>query len=87
MAADPDPLVEEIVRARRDRRPLVIGAAVGIIAGVALGMGFMLGALGSAAQGAGGDRNHAALAFFIGPPIITIAIGYAVMMIRMRRRS
>ena len=84
--ADPDPLVEEIVRARRERRPLVVGAVIGIIAGVALGMGFTLGALGSAAEGASGGRNHAALVFFIGPPIVTMAIGYAVVAVRRRRR-
>lgn len=78
-----DPLVDEIVRTRRDRLPLVIAAVVGIIAGVALGMGYTLGALGSAANGA---RNPAALIFFIGPPIITMSIGYAVHVLRRRRR-
>jgi CHASE2 domain-containing sensor protein len=79
--SDPDPLVEEIVRARRDRRPLVIGAAIGIIAGLALGMAMFLGALG-------GDRsrNHAALAFFVTPLIVSMAVGYSVYRWRTRRR-
>ena len=84
--ADPDPLVEEIVRARRDRRPLVIAAVVGIIAGAALGMGFTLGALGSASEGTHGFHTPAALLFFIGPPIVSMTIGYAAVALRRRRR-
>jgi len=84
--ADSDPLVEEIVRARRDRRPLVIAAVIGIVAGAALGMGFTLGALGSAAEGTHGVHRTAALLFFIGPPIVSMAIGYAAVALRRRRR-
>lgn len=79
--SDPDPLVEEILRARRDRRPLVIAAAVGIIVGVALGMAMVLGALGSERS-----RNHAALAFFVSPLIISMALGYGAYRWRIRRR-
>ena len=80
--SDPDPLVEEILRARRDRRPLVIAAAIGIITGVALGMAMFLGALG-------GDRsrNHAAILFFVTPLIVSMALGYGVYRWRIRRRS
>ncbi len=79
--SDPDPLVEEMVRARRDRRPLVIAAAIGILLGVALGMAMVLGAIG-------GDRsqNHAALAFFVTPLVVSMALGYAVYRWRIRRR-
>lgn len=79
--SDPDPLVEESVRARRDRRPLVIAAAIGIMLGVALGMAMFLGALG-------GDRsrNHAALAFFVTLLIVCMAVGYSVYRWRIRRR-
>jgi hypothetical protein len=84
--ADSDPLVEEIVRARRDRRPLVIAAVIGIVTGAALGMGFTLGALGSASQGTHGLHDPAALLFFIGPPIVSVAIGYAMVVLRRRRR-
>ena len=79
--SDPDPLVEEMIRARRDRRPLVIAAAIGIMLGVALGMAMFLGALG-------GDRsrNHAALAFFVTPLVVSMAVGYGVYRWRTRRR-
>lgn len=79
--SDPDPLVEEMVRAGRDRRPLVIAAALGIMLGVALGMTMFLGALG-------GDRsrNHATLAFFVTPMIVCMAVGYGVYRWRIRRR-
>lgn len=79
--SDPDPLVEEILRARRDRRPLVIAAAIGIIVGVALGMAMFLGALGGERS-----RNHAALAFFVSPLILSMAVGYGVYRWRIRRR-
>ena len=79
--SDPDPLVEEIVRARRDRLPLVVAAAVGILLGVVLGMSSFLGALA-------GDRSrhHAALAFFVSPLIVSMAIGYGLYRWRIRRR-
>lgn len=79
--SDPDPLVDEIVRARRDRRPLVIAAAIGITLGAALGMAMFLGAVG-------GDRsrNHAALAFFVAPLLVCLAIGYGMHRWRTRRR-
>lgn len=81
--SDPDPLVEEMVRARRDRLPLVIAAAVGIVLGVALAMATFLGALDR------GDshhtRNHAAFAFF-GPLIVCMALGFVVYRVRARRR-
>lgn len=81
--SDPDPLVEEMVRARRDRLPLVIAVSLGIVLGVALAMATFLGALD------GGDRyhtrNHAAFAFF-GPLIGCMAIGYVVYRVRTRRR-
>ncbi len=78
---DADPLVEEMLRARRDRRPLVIAAAIGITLGVALGMAMLLGALGS-------DRsqNLAALAFFVAPLLVSMTIGYGVYRWRTRRR-
>ncbi len=79
--SDPDPLVEEMVRARRDRRPLLVAAALGIVLGVALGMAMFLGALG-------GDRsrNHAALAYFVTPIFVSMGIGYGVYRWRIRRR-
>lgn len=79
--SDPDPLVEEIVRARRDRRPLVIAVAIGIMLGVAAGMAMLLGAID-------GDRsrNHAALAFFVMPLVVCMAVGYSIYRWRMRRR-
>lgn len=83
--ADPDPLVEELVRARRDRRVLVVAAVIGIIAGVALGMAMFLGALGSAVEGAE-QSNHDALAFFLVPLIVSMAVGYVVYRWRSARR-
>lgn len=72
MGTDPDPLVEELVRARRDRLVLAYFIAVGIVASVVLGVGSSLGALG------GEDvRNHGALAYFVVPLAASIAFGYA----------
>ena len=79
--SDPDPLVEEIVRARRDRRPLVIAVAIGITVGVGLGMWTLLGAVG-----ADRPRNHAALGYFVTPLIVSIAIGYVAYRWRTARR-
>ncbi len=71
------------MRARRDRLPLVIAAAVGIVLGVALAMATFLGALDR------GDtyhtRNHAAFAVF-GPLLGCMAIGFVVHRLRSRRR-
>jgi hypothetical protein len=83
---DQDPLVGEIQRERRERRVIVIAAAVGIITGVVAGMAFMLGALGEAAHDARGFRSHGALVFFVGPPLLSMGVGYAIFMIRRRRR-
>ena len=79
--SDPDPLVEEMVRARRDRRPLVIAAAIGIVVGVVLGMAMLLSTLG-------GDRsrNHAALASFLTPMLVSMTVGYGIYRWRSRRR-
>jgi hypothetical protein len=82
----PDPLVDEIRRDRRDRRVLVIAAAIGIIAGTVIGMAFVLGAVGHAA---GGDRwfhDHDVLLFIVGPPLVSMAIGYAIYALKRRRR-
>jgi hypothetical protein len=83
-----DPLVGEIQREGRERRVLVIAAAIGIIAGVVLGMAFMLGALGEAQHtGSRGFLSHGALVFFVGPPLLSMAVGYAIFALRKRRRS
>jgi high-affinity Fe2+/Pb2+ permease len=80
-----DPLVGELQRERRDRQPLVVAAVVGIIAGVVLGMAFTLGGLGEAAQSTRSFGSHGALVFFIGPPAISMALGYAMFSRRRRR--
>ncbi len=81
MGADPDPLVEELVRARHDRQVLAIAVGIGIVASVLLGTFSALGALG-------GDtaHNHAALAYFVLPLAASIGIGYALYWLRRRRR-
>ncbi|MEO7091875.1 MAG: hypothetical protein ABI175_01410 [Polyangiales bacterium] len=81
MGADPDPLVEELVRARHDRQILAVTVGVGIVASVVLGVFFALGALG-------GDRarNHAALAYFTLPLVFSIGVGYGLYWLRRRRR-
>jgi hypothetical protein len=81
--SEPDPLVEEILRARRERLPVVIGAALGIVLGVALAMATFLGAL----AGASGSHahDHAALAWF-GSLIACPAIGVLIYQRRTRRR-
>ena len=56
---------------------LVVASVVGIIAGVATGMGFVLGAFGSSWSPIGA-RNPGLLIFFIGPPAACMAIGYAI---------
>ena len=80
MGADPDPLVEELVRARHDRQILAVAVGVGIVCSVVLGVFAALGALG-------GDRarNHAALAYFVLPLVASIGIGYGLYWLRRRR--
>ena len=82
VGADPDPLVEELVRARHDRQVLAVAVGVGIVASVVLGIFFSLGAIG-------GDRprNHAALAFFVLPLVASIGIGYGLYWLRRRRKT
>ncbi len=87
MAVDPDPLIEEIVRARRDRLVLVIAAVIGIVVGAVLGMGFTLGAFGSAVDGARHPRSPAALLFFVAPLAVTMPVGYLVYLAIRRRRG
>ena len=78
---DPDPLVEELVRARRDRRVLVVCVAIGIVLSVVLGLGASLGALV-------GTRTYApaTLALFVGPLALSTGLGYALYRRRVRRR-
>lgn len=83
--APPDPLVGELGRERRHRLVLVVAAASGIITGAAAGTAFSLGAFGDAARGAVGPRNPAALIFFIGPPAVCMALGYAIFALLRRR--
>jgi hypothetical protein len=86
-APDPDPLVGEIQRERRDRRVLVIAAAIGIISGAVVGMAFMLGAIDDAGEATGGLlHGHGALLGILGPPVLCMAIGYAIFALRRRRR-
>ena len=80
---EPDPLVAEIVRERRDRRVLVVAAAIGIIASAIVGMAVVLGAIGGAAYHA---RGHALLIFVLGPPLVSMAIGHAIFALRRRGR-
>lgn len=81
MEDNQDPLVGEIQREGRERRVLVIAAAIGIVAGVVLGMVYMLGAIGHAR-----NQGSLPLVFFVGPPILSMAIGYAIFVARKRRR-
>jgi hypothetical protein len=82
----PDPLIGELHRERRHRQVIVVSAVIGIISGVAVGMGFVLGAFGDAARAPIGPRSPALLVFFIGPPIVCMAIGYAIYALLSRRR-
>ena len=86
MEDNQDPLVGEIQREGRERRVLVIAAPIGIITGVVLGMAFMLGALGEAQNEGRGFLSHGPLVFFVGPPLVSMAIGYAIFAHRKRRR-
>ena len=81
MGADPDPLVEELLCARRDRQVLAVTVGVGIIASVILGLGSSLGALG-------GEQTHnqGALAYFTLPLAASLGIGYGLFWLRGRRR-
>ena len=74
----PDPLIAELHRELRHRRVLVVAAVIGILSGAATGIGFVLGAFGKTAMGPIGARNPGLLVFFIGPPAVCMAIGYAI---------
>jgi hypothetical protein len=85
--SDPDPLVGEIERDRRDRRVLVVAAAIGIISGTVVGLAFLLGAIDAAASPTGGFfARHDALFCILGPPVISFAAGYAIFAARRRHR-
>ena len=79
--ADPDRLVEELVRARHDRQVLAVAVGIGIVLSVVLGVGSTLGALGGEHY-----RNHGALAYFVVPLVLSIGVGYALYSLRRRRR-
>ena len=82
MGPEDDPLVEELVRARRDRQVIAIAVAIGIVFSTVLGMGAALGALGGATP-----RNHGALAYFVIPLALSIGVGYGHDWWRRRRRK
>lgn len=82
----PDPLIGELHREQRHRRVLVVAAVIGIVSGVATGMGFVLGAMGDAARAPIGPRSPGLLVFFVGPPIVCMAIGYVIFALLRRRR-
>jgi Kef-type K+ transport system membrane component KefB len=82
----PDLLVGEIERARRDRRVLVIAAAIGIVSAAVMAMVFILGVLGEATANTQRGDRQGALALVIASPIVSMAIGYAVYVARRRRR-
>lgn len=82
MGPDADPLVEELVRARRDRQVIAIAVAVGIVLSTVLGIGAAMGALGGREA-----RGHGALAYFVVPLAVSIAVGHGVDWLRRRRRS
>jgi hypothetical protein len=81
----PDPLISEIRREQRHRLVIVVAAVVGIISGVATGMASVLGAL-SVTRAPNGLRSPGLLVFFVGPPILCMAIGYAIFALLRRRR-
>ena len=80
--ADPDPLVEELVLARRDRQVLAVAVGIGIGLSVVLGVGSTLGALGGEQA-----RNHGALAYFVVPLVASTGVGYGLYWLRRRRRG
>lgn len=80
MGTDPDPLVEELLRARRDRQVLAVAVGVGIVISVLLGLGSTLGSIGGAQA-----RNHGTLAYFVVPLLASIGVGYALYWLRRRR--
>lgn len=83
MGVEPDPLVEEMLRARRHRRILVVAAAIGIVVGVTLAMGVFLGAMGSAVDGAA--RGSAAVGYLVVPVAACLTTGYVIYARRRRR--
>lgn len=82
-----DPLVGELRRDSRDRRVLAISAAIGIVAGAVLGMIFIVGAVTEATQSARGFFRHRAILVVLGAPLASLAIGYAIYRLRVRRRG
>lgn len=87
-AERPDPLVGEIQRERRDRRVLVLAAVIGIVSGTVVGMAFLLGAIDDPAAPAHGFfADHDAVFCILGPPVLSMAIGYAIFAVRRRFRT
>lgn len=82
--SDPDPLVEELLRARGDRRSLVIAVVIGIVAGVVLGMASVVSAFGAAVSGPR-DRPMATLLYFVTPVGVSVGVGALLMRARQRR--
>lgn len=82
--SEPDPLVEELLRARRDRRPLVIAVVLGIVAGIVLGMASVVGAFGAAVSGTR-DRHLATLLYFVAPVGVSVGVGALITRARQRR--
>ena len=84
----PDPLVGEIQREHRDRRVLVIAAPIAIIAGPFAGLAVVLGALDDPSSPGGWLlRGRGALLAIVAPPLVSMAIGYAIYVLRRRRRT
>ena len=81
MGSEDDPLVEELVRARRDRQVIAIAVGVGIVFSAVLGLGAALGAVH------GTERDHAALVFFVMPLVLSLAVGYGLYWLRRRRKG
>ncbi len=86
VAEVPDLLVAEIERERRERRVLTVAAALGIVSGAVLGLVFIVAAIVEPTRNARGFFRHGAVAFVLGPPLVSMAIGYVVYVLRRRRR-
>jgi hypothetical protein len=73
-----DPMIEAVIRERRQRNILVVAAVTGILLSVLSGMAFTFDLLGDWTHGASTVGNPAGFIFFIAPFAVCMGIGTVI---------